>query len=158
AKNPHMRLFVGMGYYDFATPFFPVEWTIAHLRVSDEVKKNNISTGYYESGHMVYIDQAVAAKKHADPEKFVQGALPKYSSSIVRSRGHKCADHSVRFRPRRFFFRRHVRTHWHTNPLAASYLLRSEERRQPMPGPGYQIVAWDMTNAISQVNLREQAK
>ena len=27
AKNPHMHLFVGMGYYDFACPFYPVEWT-----------------------------------------------------------------------------------------------------------------------------------
>jgi len=42
AKNPHMHLFVGMGYYDFACPFYPVEWTIAHLKVSDEIKKNNI--------------------------------------------------------------------------------------------------------------------
>lgn len=77
AKNPNMHLFVGMGYYDFACPFYPVEWTIAHLKVSDEVRKSNISTGYYESGHMVYIDQAAAAKYHTDLAKFVQGALPK---------------------------------------------------------------------------------
>ncbi len=77
SKNPHMKLFVGMGYYDFATPFYPVEWTLAHMRVSDEVKKNNIMTGYYESGHMVYIDQKVAAKYHADLERFAKGALPK---------------------------------------------------------------------------------
>ncbi len=77
AKNPHMKLFVGMGYYDFACPFYPVEWTIAHLKVSDEIKKNNISYGYYEAGHMVYIDQPSAAKYHADLVKFVQGALPK---------------------------------------------------------------------------------
>jgi carboxypeptidase C (cathepsin A) len=77
AKNPHMHLFVGMGYYDFACPFFPVEWTIAHLKASDEVKKNNISVGYYEAGHMVYIDQPSAAKYHADLVKFVQGAMPK---------------------------------------------------------------------------------
>jgi carboxypeptidase C (cathepsin A) len=77
AKNPHMRLFVGMGYYDFATPFFPVEWTLAHLKVSDEVKKNNIFRGYYESGHMVYIDLPVAAKYHADLAAFVKAALPK---------------------------------------------------------------------------------
>lgn len=77
AKNPNMHLFVGYGYYDFACPFFPVEWTIAHLKVSDAVKKNNISSGYYESGHMVYIDQGAAAKYHADLVKFVQGALPK---------------------------------------------------------------------------------
>jgi len=77
AKNPHMRLFVGLGYYDFATPFFPVEWTLAHLKVSGEVKKNNISLGYYESGHMVYIDQPTAAKYHADLVAFVNSALPK---------------------------------------------------------------------------------
>jgi carboxypeptidase C (cathepsin A) len=77
AKNPHMKLFVGMGYYDFACPFYPVEWTVAHLKVSDEIKKNNISMGYYESGHMVYIDLPAATKYHADLVKFVQGAVPK---------------------------------------------------------------------------------
>ena len=77
AKNPHMRLFVGMGYYDFACPFYPVEWTVAHLKVSDEIKKNNIDLGYYESGHMVYIDLPSAAKYHADLEKFVRASLPK---------------------------------------------------------------------------------
>ncbi len=77
AKNPHMRLFVGMGYYDFACPFYPVEWTIAHMKVSDEIKKKNISVGYYESGHMVYIDQAAAAKYHADLVRFVADSLPR---------------------------------------------------------------------------------
>jgi carboxypeptidase C (cathepsin A) len=77
AKNPHMHLFVGMGYYDFACPFYPMEWTLAHMKVSDEIKAHNISVGYYESGHMVYIDQAAAAKYHADLVKFVQASLPK---------------------------------------------------------------------------------
>lgn len=77
AKNPHMHLFVGMGYYDFACPFFPVEWTLAHLKVSDEIKKYNIATGHYESGHMVYIDQSAAAKYHADLVKFVKDSMPK---------------------------------------------------------------------------------
>jgi carboxypeptidase C (cathepsin A) len=77
AKNPNMHLFVGMGYYDFACPFYPVEWTINHLKVSGEIKKNNIATGYYESGHMVYIDLPAAAQYHADLVKFVQASLPK---------------------------------------------------------------------------------
>jgi carboxypeptidase C (cathepsin A) len=77
SKNPHMKLFVGFGYYDFACPFYPMEWTISHLKVSDEIKKNNISKGYYEAGHMVYIDAAASAKYHADLAKFVQGAMPK---------------------------------------------------------------------------------
>ena len=38
-----MKLFVGFGYYDFACPFYPMEWTISHLKASDEIKKNNIS-------------------------------------------------------------------------------------------------------------------
>ena len=54
-----------------------MEWTIAHMKVSDEIKKNSIMTGYYEAGHMVYIDAAAAAKYHADLVKFVQGAVPK---------------------------------------------------------------------------------
>ncbi|HMC57926.1 MAG TPA: hypothetical protein VKJ01_01920, partial [Candidatus Solibacter sp.] len=61
----------------FACPFYPMEWTIAHLKASDEVNKNNISMGYYEAGHMVYIDQPSAAKYHADLVKFVQGSLPR---------------------------------------------------------------------------------
>jgi carboxypeptidase C (cathepsin A) len=77
AKNPHMKLFVAFGYYDFATPFYPVEWTLAHLRVSEEVRKNNIARGYYASGHMVYIDKKEAAKYHADLVKFVKSAVPK---------------------------------------------------------------------------------
>jgi carboxypeptidase C (cathepsin A) len=77
AKNPHMKLFVGMGYYDFACPFFPVEWTLAHLKVSDEVKQKNISVGYYASGHMVYIDQRAAGQYHDDLVKFVKSALPR---------------------------------------------------------------------------------
>ena len=54
-----------------------MEWTISHLKVSDEIKKNNISLGYYEAGHMVYIDQPSAAKYHADLVKFVHDSLPK---------------------------------------------------------------------------------
>ena len=77
AKNPNMHLFVGFGYYDFACPFYPMEWTVNHLKVSDEIKKHNISMGYYEAGHMVYIDQSAANQYHADLVKFVQGALPK---------------------------------------------------------------------------------
>ncbi|MDE3198875.1 MAG: peptidase S10 [Acidobacteriota bacterium] len=76
AKNPNMHLFVGMGYYDFACPFYPVEWTLAHLKVSDDIRKHNIETGYYEAGHMVYIDQPSAARYHNDLVRFVKDSLP----------------------------------------------------------------------------------
>jgi carboxypeptidase C (cathepsin A) len=55
AKNPYMRLFVAMGYYDTATPYYAVEYTLSHLRISPEARRN-ITTAYYAAGHMVYID------------------------------------------------------------------------------------------------------
>ncbi len=65
-----------MGYYDFACPFYPVEWTIAHLKVSPEVRAHNIETGHCESGHMVYIDAKAATQYHKELVKFVNDALP----------------------------------------------------------------------------------
>jgi hypothetical protein len=46
-----MHLFVGFELR-FRLPSTR-EWTLAHLKVSDDIKKNNISLGYYEAGHMV---------------------------------------------------------------------------------------------------------
>lgn len=76
AKNPHQRLFVGMGYFDFACPFYPVEWTIAHLKVSDDIREHGIETGHYASGHMVYVDLKAATQFHADLAKFVKDSVP----------------------------------------------------------------------------------
>ena len=70
ARNPRMHLFVAMGYYDFATVYGAVEWTLAQMHVSPEVRAHNIMTAHYESGHMVYIDQAASAKMHGDLVKF----------------------------------------------------------------------------------------
>lgn len=56
AKNPYMKLYVAMGYYDMATPYFAVEHTLGQLSIDPKVQKN-ISTGYFEAGHMMYIDE-----------------------------------------------------------------------------------------------------
>jgi carboxypeptidase C (cathepsin A) len=57
AKNPHMKLFVAMGYYDTATPYFAVEYMLDHLSISPAARAN-IETGHFTAGHMVYIDDA----------------------------------------------------------------------------------------------------
>ncbi len=74
-KNPAMRMYVAMGYYDTATPYWGVEYTLAHLKVSPDVRKNNISTGYFEAGHMMYIDAPSMKKLRADLARFYDGAL-----------------------------------------------------------------------------------
>jgi len=75
ARNPRMKLMVGMGYYDFATIYGAVEWTLAHMKVSPQVRANNIMTGHYQSGHMVYIDSAAMTKMRADMRRYYDGAL-----------------------------------------------------------------------------------
>lgn len=72
-KNPYLRLYVAMGYYDMATPYFAVEYTLGQLRVAPEVRAN-IATDYFAAGHMMYIDDASGAKLRAGIRKFIDGA------------------------------------------------------------------------------------
>jgi carboxypeptidase C (cathepsin A) len=71
AKNPYMKLFVAMGYYDTATPYYAVEYTIDHLAISSEARAN-ITTGYYAAGHMVYIDDPSMKQFRADLGKWME--------------------------------------------------------------------------------------
>ncbi|MGH9535127.1 MAG: S10 family peptidase, partial [Terriglobales bacterium] len=77
ARNPHMHLFVGMGYYDFATVYYAVEWTLAHMRVSPQVRAHNITTDHFLTGHMLYIDAKASAQLHGDLVKFIAASDPR---------------------------------------------------------------------------------
>jgi carboxypeptidase C (cathepsin A) len=55
SKNPYLRVLVAAGYYDMATPYFAMEYTLNHMNL-DPSQRNNIRTTYYEAGHMMYID------------------------------------------------------------------------------------------------------
>jgi carboxypeptidase C (cathepsin A) len=74
SKNPYMQVFVARGLYDFATPYFAIEYTMNHLGL-DPSLRGNIRYGDYESGHMTYIDLAALARLKADVAGFVEGAL-----------------------------------------------------------------------------------
>ncbi len=54
-KNPYMKLFVAEGYFDLATPFYAVDYTLDHLGL-DPSLRGNISTSQFNAGHMVYIE------------------------------------------------------------------------------------------------------
>lgn len=71
AKNPHLKIFVAMGYYDMATPYYAVEYTLHHISIDPTLLKN-VSTSYYEAGHMMYIDEKSLSKLHSDVERFIQ--------------------------------------------------------------------------------------
>jgi carboxypeptidase C (cathepsin A) len=73
-KNRYMKLFVGCGYFDLATPFFASNYTLNHLGL-DPSLRSNITIRYYDSGHMVYINDASLAKLKLDISSFLQDAL-----------------------------------------------------------------------------------
>lgn len=74
AKNPHMKVFAALGYYDLATPHFATMYTLNHMGLDPSVRAN-IHTADYEAGHMMYIDVASLKKLKQDVADFIQAAL-----------------------------------------------------------------------------------
>jgi carboxypeptidase C (cathepsin A) len=50
-ENSGLRIFVGQGWYDFATPFFAAEYALTRAGFP----RDRIDFRYYDSGHMMYI-------------------------------------------------------------------------------------------------------
>jgi carboxypeptidase C (cathepsin A) len=73
-KNPFMKLFVGSGYYDLATPYFATQYTLNHMAL-DPAQHARISLGYYGAGHMMYIQDSSLGELKKDVAAFMQGAL-----------------------------------------------------------------------------------
>ncbi|MFN2110740.1 MAG: S10 family peptidase [Anaerolineae bacterium] len=74
-QNPFLKVFVGNGYYDLATPFFATEYTFDHLEL-DPSLQDHVTMCYYEAGHMMYLHQPSLAKLKADLARFLVAALP----------------------------------------------------------------------------------
>ena len=71
SENPFLRVFSANGYYDFATPFFETEYTLQHMGLDPSLEKN-ISYGYYESGHMIYLNERALAQLKKDLGAFYE--------------------------------------------------------------------------------------
>ncbi len=71
AKNPYMKIYIASGYFDLATPYFATEFTVAHMEL-DPTVRGNITTGEYESGHMMYVHEPSLQKLKEDVADFVK--------------------------------------------------------------------------------------
>jgi carboxypeptidase C (cathepsin A) len=56
SKVPSTKVFVASGYYDFATPFTAADYTVNQMQLNRELR-GNIRQGYYEGGHMLYLNR-----------------------------------------------------------------------------------------------------
>ena len=79
-QNPHLRVLVANGYFDFATPYFATEYTFSHLNLEPELA-GNITLTYYPAGHMMYVHEPSLAQLKSDLNMFLGGARPEAEKS-----------------------------------------------------------------------------
>ena len=71
AKNPFMRVLVGQGIYDLATPFQAAYYSLSHMGL-DASLRDQITIAEYEAGHMMYLHEPSLAKLKADAAAFIR--------------------------------------------------------------------------------------
>lgn len=75
-KNHWLKVLVMEGYYDLATPFAAANYTMDHMNLPPEYRKN-LSYATYNSGHMVYLDSKSHEKFKHDVDDFINATTPK---------------------------------------------------------------------------------
>jgi len=83
SMNPHLKVFVANGYYDLATPYFATDYTFNRLGLEPELR-GNVSQGFYEAGHMMYIHRPSLVKMKQDLSQFLESALSTRSAPRPR--------------------------------------------------------------------------
>ncbi len=66
-ENSGLKVFVGQGYYDFATPFFGAEQSLTR----PGFPPGRVEFHYYQAGHMMYVHSSDLAKLSQDIRGFI---------------------------------------------------------------------------------------
>jgi carboxypeptidase C (cathepsin A) len=74
-RNPRLRLFVGVSYFNLNAPFYATEFTLAQMSVSPDVRSHNITVSHFEAGEMPYLDAKCRPKLQSDLTRFIAEAL-----------------------------------------------------------------------------------
>ena len=72
-RNPFLKVFVAIGYYDMATIMGAAEFNFTHFAYDKQVT-DRVSYGYYEAGHMIYIRPSAHKALKSDIVKFINGS------------------------------------------------------------------------------------
>ncbi len=75
-KDRYLKIMVMEGYYDLATPYLAANYTMDHLNLPEQYRKN-ISYATYDAGHMVYLNAPMLKKMHDDVDNFMTMATSK---------------------------------------------------------------------------------
>lgn len=71
AANPYTKVMVCMGYYDVACPMGTNDALLDRLNLDPRLK-NNVIRKRYQTGHMIYLDDAARKQMHADIAAFIK--------------------------------------------------------------------------------------
>ncbi|ULH16477.1 peptidase S10 [Deinococcus sp. KNUC1210] len=71
--NPHLKVYVASGYFDFATPYHATRHTLDHLSL-DASLRGNLREHYYEAGHMMYVHLPSLEQQQRDLKSFIEWA------------------------------------------------------------------------------------
>ncbi len=69
-QNPNLKILILNGYFDLATVFYGVEYSINHMGLDPELKQNIIMK-YYDAGHMMYTHPPSMEKWKEDLDEFM---------------------------------------------------------------------------------------
>ncbi len=72
-QNPYLKVYVASGFYDLATPFFATDYTLNHLGVDPNLRKN-VSISYFQAGHMMYVHEPSLIQLKRDLAAFLRAS------------------------------------------------------------------------------------
>jgi carboxypeptidase C (cathepsin A) len=74
--NPHLKVLVMGGHTDLATPPEGVAYSVRHMLNLPENVRKNITTTFYDGGHMFYLNPPDLLKTRTDLLDFLKAAAP----------------------------------------------------------------------------------
>ncbi len=74
-QQGYLKVLFVCGYYDANTPFHAVEYTVDHMGLEPEIRKN-VTFTYVEGGHMSYVDEKAHHKLHSEVDNFINAGYP----------------------------------------------------------------------------------
>jgi carboxypeptidase C (cathepsin A) len=72
--NPRLHVFMGAGYYDLTTPYYPQLYTRTHLGLDKSLQQNVVFSTYL-AGHQIYTSIPALKKLKEDVAAFVAASL-----------------------------------------------------------------------------------
>ena len=57
-RNPRLEVLLINGIYDFATPYFPIVWSLEQLGLPPDLR-DNITRDDFAAGHMMYVEESL---------------------------------------------------------------------------------------------------